>query len=435
VSRSNHTHRSSWAALAALVAALVLVVAGCGGDDDEGGQQQTAGKPSGTVRVIMEEVPDTDVVKSMLPAFKKAYPDVNVEIQALPYDQMRDRIVSSFLAAEPTYDMIIVDNPWMYDFAEGGFLAELDDRIDSVDNYNYDDFSEPLRDISEVDGATYGIPFYNYALALIYRSDLYKQAGLEPPTTLEELRKAADELNTGDVAGIAMQPQKGYKVFEEWGNYLFGAGGEIQDAENAVKLDSPEARTALEDYIALYEADAPDNSLNWAFDEALRAVAGGKAAQMISYNWMLPTLNKPDGPANKDLQGKYALAEVPGGKAVLGAWYWAIPENSNTPDAAWAFISWMTSEAQEKTRVIAGGAPVRNSVMEDSEVWDQGYGESYYTTVQKILEDAAPLADGPNAEEMINVVGEELNSAVAGQKSVDEAISAAADRAEETLAK
>jgi multiple sugar transport system substrate-binding protein len=71
--------------------------------------------------------------------------------------------------------------------------------------------------------------------------------------------------------------------------------------------------------------------------------------------------------------------------------------------------------------------------MNDQEVWDQGFGQDYYQTVLAILEDAEPLADGPNAEEMIQVVGEELNAAVAGQKSVEEAISTAAQRAEEVL--
>jgi multiple sugar transport system substrate-binding protein len=428
--------RSRWLTLILLLAAVGLV-AGCGGG---GGGGKKAGnvapsKVSGTVKVIMEEVPDTDVVKSLLPEFNKQYPNVKVKVQAMPYDQMRDRIVSSFLSPKPTFDMIIVDNPWMYDFASGGFLTPLDDRISSTKGFDYNDFSEPLRNIAEVNGKTYGVPFYNYALALIYRSDLYKKAGLKPPTTLDELKSDADKLNAGGQAGIAMQPQKGYKVFEEWGNFLFGAGGSIQDAQNKVTLDSPQARTALQNYIQLYKADAPKNSLNWAFDEALRAVAGGKAAQMVSYNWMLPTLNKPSGPAKESLRGKFALAEVPGGKAILGAWFWAIPKNSRNQDAAWAFISWIASKEHEKERVIAGGAPVRNSAMSDPEVWKKGYGESYYRTVRKILSDAAPLADGPNAEEMINVVGEQLNSAVAGQESVDQAIGQAAKRAKDTLAK
>jgi multiple sugar transport system substrate-binding protein len=417
--------------LALLIAALVMIfVAGCGGDNDEGTGTAKPGEVSGTVRVIMEEVPDTDVVKSLLADFERQYPKVKIDIEALPYDQMRDRIVSSFLASEPTYDMIIVDNPWMFDFASGGFLEPLDDDIESVKGFEFEDFSEPLRDIAEVNGKTYGVPFYNYALALVYRKDLYKNAGLVPPTDLDGLQAAAAKLTSGSRSGIAMQPQKGYKVFEEWGNYLFGAGGAIQDAEGNVVLDSPEARTALEKYIEIYNADAPENSLNWAFDEAIRAVQSDKAAQLVSYNWTLPTLNKEG-----RLAGKFGFAEVPGGKAVLGAWYWAIPTNSGAKDAAWAFISWITSKEREKQRVIAGGAPVRNSAMRDPEVWEKGFGKKYYTTIEKILEDAAPLADGPNAEEMINVVGEELSSAVAGQKSVDEAISAAAERAQETLAK
>ncbi|MCC6832156.1 MAG: sugar ABC transporter substrate-binding protein [Thermoleophilia bacterium] len=421
-------------ALSVALLALALAVAGCGGGDDDSGGTATGGTPSGTVRVIMEEVPDTDIVKSLLPEFQKEFPDVDVQVEALPYDQMRDRIVSSFLASDPTYDMIVVDNPWMYDFAKGDFLLPLDDRITAAQDFDHEDFAQPLRDIAEVDGATYGVPFYNYALGLIYRKDLYAQAGLTPPTTLAELKAAAAKLNTGGRAGIAMQPQKGYKIFEEWGNYLFGAGGAIQDADNAVVLDSPEARTALQEYIDIYKASAPKNSLNWAFDESLRAVAGDKAAQMISYNWMLPTLNKADGPAGK-LAGKFALAEVPGGKSILGSWSWAIPKNSASPDAAWAFIAWVTSKQHEKERVIAGGAPVRASAMSDPEVWEQGFGEDYYTTVASILEDAAPLADGPNAEEMINVVGEDLNAAVAGQESVDDAISSAASGAQETLDK
>jgi multiple sugar transport system substrate-binding protein len=421
--------------LLGLVLSLALVATACdGGAEPEPSDGATPGPLSGDLTVIMEEVPDTDVVTAMLGDFNAEFPDITVNIEALPYDQMRDRIVSSFLASEPTYDLIIVDNPWMYDFATGGFLEPLDPYIDATEGFDHEDFSEPLREIADVDGQTYGIPFYNYGLGLIYRTDLYGEAGLAPAATLEEFVAGAQQLTTAGRAGVAMQPQKGYKIFEEWGNYLFAAGGAIQDEAGTVVLDSPEARAGLEAYIDLYETAAPENSLNWAFDESLRAVSTDRAVQMISYNWMLPTLNNPDGPAG-ELADSFALAEVPGGRSVLGAWYWSIPANSTQKDAAWAFISWIASPEHDKERVIAGGAPVRSSVMNDAEVWEQGYGEAYYTTVLAILEDAAPLADGPNAEEMIQVIGEELNAAVAGQKTVDEAIAAAAQRAEEVLSK
>jgi ABC-type glycerol-3-phosphate transport system substrate-binding protein len=414
---------------AALVAALALSACG-GGSKSSSGSGPSPGTTNpqqvkGTVRVIMEQVPDTDIVKSMLPEFQKAYPNVNVKIEALTYDQMRDRIVSSFLASAPTYDLIAVDNPWMTDFAKGGFLEPLDARIAALKGYDLQDFSRPLRDIADVEGKTYGIPFYNYGLALVYRKDLYAKAGLTPPTTLDAFAADAKRLTTGGMSGVAMQPQKGYKIFEEWANYLFAAGGSIQGPDGKVTLDSPQARKALQTYIDVYKASAPKNSLNWAFDEAIRSASAGKSAQLISYNWTLPTLQK----TNK----QFTIAEVPGGKAVLGAWFWGLPKNSGAKDAAWSFVSWLTSKAHEKERVIKGGAPVRNSAMDDPEVWSQGFGKDYYTTVKSILSDAAPLADGKNAEEMINVVGEQLNAAVAGQKSVDAAIAEAAKRAQETL--
>ena len=415
-------------ALVSVVLALIFLVTGCGGGNEEA---QGNGKASGDVQVIMEEVPDTDIVQDMLGQFNQQYPDINIQIEALPYDQMRDKIVSSFMAPEPTYDLIIVDNPWMYDFATSDFLEPLDERIDAAgDNYNYEDFAEPVRQIAEVDGQTYGIPFYNYGLGLIYRQDLFEQAGLKPPTTLDELQSAAQQLQQQGSAGIAMQPQRGYKIFEEWGNWLFAAGGQIQNQNGQIVLDSPEAREALSKYIDTYECCAPPNSLNWSFDPALRSISSGNSAMMMSYNWMLPTLNDPDGPAG-DLAGKFGLAEVPGGEAVLGAWYWSIPTNSANKEAAWTFVQWITSPTQDIERVSMGGAPVRNSVMENKQVWEQGFGQSYYETVQAILQDSAPLADGPNAEEMIQAVGTELNAAVAGQQSVDQAITRAADRAEE----
>lgn len=423
-----------WLTIVGILTIVGLLAADCGGNQQEAetGDTDSAGT-SGDVSIIMEEVPDTDVVQEMIGTFNEQYPDVDIQIETLPYGQMRDRIVSSFLAPEPAYDLIIVDNPWMYDFANADNLEPLDERIDAAgEDYNYKDFAEPVRTIAEVNDQIYGVPFYNYGLGQIYRTDLFEEAGIEPPTTLDELQSVADQLNTDNRAGIAMQPQRGYKIFEEWANWLFAAGGAIQDEEGNVVLDSPEAREALNKYIETYENSAPPDSLNWAFDEALRATSSGNAAMMTSYNWMLPTLNGEGGPAG-DLAGNFGLAEVPGGKAVLGAWYWSIPANSANKNTAWTFVRWITSPEQATERVSMGGAPVRNSVMENEQVWEQGFGEEYYTTVQAILEDSAPLVDGPSGEEMIQAVGTELNAAVAGEKSVDAAITQAANRAEEII--
>ncbi|MCX6433756.1 MAG: extracellular solute-binding protein, partial [Actinobacteria bacterium] len=125
--------RGSGLGVTAVVAALALTACGGSTSTTESSAPAStatsavasapaAADVTGTVRVLMEGVPDTDVVKALLPEFNKVYPGVTVEIETAAYDQMRDKYVASFQAPEPTYDMAIVDNPWMYDFAQAGFL-------------------------------------------------------------------------------------------------------------------------------------------------------------------------------------------------------------------------------------------------------------------------------------------------------------------------
>lgn len=420
-------HRKS--GVLALGAAAALVLAGCAGSG--GPVAESTGKgdiptdTEGSVRVLLETVPDSDIVMGMIEGFSEKYPSIDVEIDQLPFDQMRDRLISSFQAPTPTYDLIVVDNPWMVDFAEAGFLEPLDQRIATTTDFDADDFYKPLSDITTVNDEQYAVPFYNYALGYIYRTDLVES----PPETLDELVSTSQALNTADHAGLAMQPQRGYKIFEEWANWLFAAGGSIYDANGEPTLNSPEAKQALDAYIEAFNTAAPKNSINWAVDDAVRSVSSGGSAALITYNWNLPVLNSPDGAAG-DLAGKFALAPMPGGKQALGSWSWAIPANSGDADAAWAFISWVTSKDVDVQRVAAGGAATRQSTLESPEVLADGFGAEYYEAVQKILSNASPLSQGPSGEEFIQDIGTELSKAVAGTSSVEEALDAAQAAAE-----
>ena len=433
-------NRTLWKTLA-LTLLLALLVSACAAPAPPAAQAPAAGGEEAameevTLNVIMEEVPDYDIVAKLTAQFEADNPNIKVVFDAMPYDAMRDKILTSFLAPTATYDIIIVDNPWMDEFGNAGYLTPLDDYIAATPDYNYEDFVGPLREIGEVGGKVMGVPYYNYALGLIVRQDVFDEKGVAVPTTLDDYLQTVKDLTDkeNEFYGAAMQPQRGYKIFEEWKNWLYGAGGDLLDDQGNVIINNEAGVRALDMYIDAYNNAAPPNSLNWGFDEALRAMAAGQAATMLSYNWMLPTLNSPDGPAG-DLAGNFQLYEVPGGKAVLGSWHWAIPHNASNKDAAWKFISWITSPAVDKERVIMGGAPIRTSVITDPEVWEKGFGEHYYTTVLSILEDAEPLARGDHAEEIIEVVGTELNAAVAGQKSSQQALDDAAKQVEEILAR
>jgi ABC-type glycerol-3-phosphate transport system substrate-binding protein len=382
------------------------------------------------IGVIMESVPDTEIVASMLSSFHTEHPDIRVVIDSMHYDTMRERTAAALAAG--TCDLYILDNPWMTDFVRAGHLTPLDDRIAATPGFDWEDHPASIRASATIDGAVYGVPFYNWSPGLIYRTDLYDEAGLSPPTTFEALAASARTLTAPGRSGVAQQPLGGYNLCEEWGAYLFASGGTIQDSDGDVALDSPEARAALELYLEVNRS-APHGSVDWTFEDSLAAVAEGRAVQMLNCNWTLPRLNRPGGPAG-DLAGSFALAQVPGGVPVLGVWHWGIPPSAPNPEAAWTFVSWIASADRERERVIRGGAPVRTSAMRDPEVWAGGYGQAYYLTVLEILENARQLAEGPGAEWVLIGVGEELHGAVSGERTVDDAIRKAAARAREASA-
>ena len=257
--RRGRTVRSVAVALLAVLSLMLSACAGSGGPEQSQatGTGEVAKDTSGTVRILMENVPDTDIVKSMVADFNKSFPDIKVDIESLTYDQMRDKLVSSFQSSAPNYDLIVVDNPWMVDFANAKFLQPLDARIDSTPDYDAADFFKPLTDITTVDGVRYGVPFYNYALGYLYNADDLAAANQQVPTDLDQLVSVSKALKTPERAGIAMQPQRGYKIFEEWGNWLFAAGGSIYGADGKVSLNTPEAKRALEAYIDTYKTAAP----------------------------------------------------------------------------------------------------------------------------------------------------------------------------------
>lgn len=379
-----------------------------------------------TLTIIMEDVPDTDIIRALLPEFLAANPDLDVIIDSMPYEAMRDKIMTEFFAPVSGYDIVIVDNPWTDEFAAAGWLTPLDSFIAATPGYNFEDFVPAIRNIAVYNGVTYGVPFYNYAVALIVRQDVFDAKGLPIPRSLDEYVKTAIALTDKEAGfyGAAMQAQRGYKIFEEAANYFYALGAEVIDEQGRVVIDSHLAKAALHLYCAMVELAAPPGVITWGFDEAMRLMAAGKAATMISYNWMLPTLNKPE--ISGELAGKFALYSVPGSRAVLGAWYWAIPHNAPDKEASWRFIAWVSSPETQRKAAILGGAPTRISTLTDPEVWEKGFGKDYYLTVLDILKTAKPLARGPHAEEIIEIVGLELNNAAAGIKTVEEALNDAA---------
>ena len=290
---------------------------------------------------------------------------IEVEILGVPHDNMHQQFLSDAISGAGAYDVLTVDQPWVAEFAQNGYLAPLDDRLSDEDR---EDFVEGTLDTVSYEDRLYGLPFLVHNTVTYYRPSLLEAAGTDgPPTTWEEYRAAA-KATTDPAAGVwgTMIPgNRDGEVATRLQSYIQQAGGDIVDDEGNPAIDSPEAREAFELMTTMqFEDKSSPEGLH-----DLSAMQGqfleGKVA-MISiwpYLWALAT-----DPAQSKIVDDVAVALNPGNPDQVSttfSWGFGVSASSDAQDAAWEWVNWATGSDVLARKAIEQLSPVpRVSAME-----------------------------------------------------------------------
>jgi len=387
-----------------------------------------------TINILMESVPDTRFVQEVVPEFEEET-GISVEIEVVNYAEMHTKLVPQLVAPTGSYDVIVVDFYWVGEFTKAGWLQPLDERIEES---GFDDsvyFDSLMNLVGRVDGTTYMLPFYNYAMGLTYRQDMIddpeEQAAFEEeygmplrvPETWEEylnqvefFTRDTDDDGRNDFFGVVNQGLRPDPIAMEWSNYLFARGGRYHDEDWTPLLDTPEAIAAVEDYRRNLQEYGPTGAASFGFDEAFNVAAQGRAFSYITYNMFRTAY---DDPSQSEVVGQMEITMVPPHGGLNGAWGWAIPNSSPDPDAAWQFLEWIESPEIAKERALLGGSPTRADVFEDEEVLDT---YPYYPRLRELLDTANNFPVFTYTPQFVEELGRELSLAVTGEKSPEEAM-------------
>ena len=407
--------------LIALLLALVMILSmtACGAKEEAPAAK--AGKT--TINILMEDVPDTNHVLANLEEFTKQT-GITVNVESVNYSSMHEKILTQMLSNTNAYDVIVVDCYWVGEFAAAGWMAPLDEFItkSGFDTSVY--VPSMMEMVGQVDGTTYMLPFYNYMLSLIYRTDVWEEYGMEIPDNMEDYVAACKEITAksgGAMAGAVMQGLRPDPIAMEWCNYLFSCGGDFYDEAGNVAINSPEAVKALELYVDNMQNAAPAGAPGFGFDEAFNVIAQGNAASYVTYNWMLPRLENTE---ESSVPGLCNITPMPGGVSLNAGWGWAIPHNAEDKEASWKFLEWVESAEIAKARAMAGGSPTRSDVMSDPAVLEAC---PYLETVNTIMESSKMIPIMEDAPQLIEILGRELSEAVTGSKTAQQALDTLAE--------
>jgi multiple sugar transport system substrate-binding protein len=391
-----------------------------------------------TINILMETVPDTDFVMELVPQFEEAT-GISVNIEVLTYVAIRERLLPQFVATEGAYDVIVVDKQWVGEFVGADWLLPLDDYIEA-DGFDTDVYVPAMFEmLGPVDGVTYMLPFYNYTMGLVYRTDVFEDAelqaeyeaefgeALQVPTSVEKFVQVAKFLTRDDMFGVTQQLARGVAIHAEWANLFFSLDGWYYDEDWNATVNDEAGVMALEYMIDIYQNAAPEGATGYNFDEQAELMRQGRAAMMLTYSWMLASLEDPE---QSEVAGNVAVAVAPGGHGVQGGWGWAIPRSAPNADAAWQFISWVESFDVAKERALMGGQPTRVDVFQDEDVLE---AYPFFPVIEDMIAQAKPVPIFGGAAQMVDILALELSNAVAGGKDPQAALDDAAAAMDELV--
>jgi len=327
----------------AVATATALAVAGCG-DDNSSNNSTAQGNQSLTVWIMEGTNPDaTPFFDKLKSEFKKST-GADLNVQFVPWAAAHDKFVSAVGGGE-TPDVAEVGTTWTPEFGEAGILTDLSDRVkkSSVSG----DLVDSLVTAGTVDGKLYGMPWYAGVRSILYRTDVFDELGLKPPTTWDELATVATKIKEAkpDLVAMPVAGNNEYGVYP----FVWGAGGEIAVEENGKwksALDSPEARRGIEFYtgLATKQGLSSPAASTWKETDLRDNFIQGKLAMMISGSWT-PKAIVEKAP---QLDGKIGAFPIPGEKggispSFVGGSHLAVFEKSKNADLAWKLVEMMTT--------------------------------------------------------------------------------------------
>ena len=298
-----------------------------------------------------------------------------------------------------------------------------DEKLAGPD-WDIDDFFPSALLAETVDGVLTGVPIVTEQEIIYYRKDLFEEAGIKVPTTMEELEAAAEYFNDPDTGffGFVSRGQRSPAV-TQFSSYLYSFGGNF-NVDGKATLNTPEAIEAFTFYGNMLRKYGPPGVLNMSWPQALAIFAQGRLPCMSMHRILLQY-------ARSDQSEVGELVGLPSFSRCAGSRPYSIVsgnfhgKTSKNKEAAWEFIKWATSKAVT-LRTQDRQVPSARSSAWESEEGVANFPAQLVEVIKASSERAMPY-DRPNViavGQARDIVGTVIVTAIEGGN-----VKAAAERA------
>ena len=368
--------------------------------------------------------------------FTKAFPNVKVTLEPIPTDY--DTAIKAGFSGGTVQDVFLLDGELMGALGPNNLLLSLDDAMNSA-GVKASDYYDPLIQIYQLNGKTYGIPKDFNPLVVFINNDMAQKAGVDPASikTWDDLKAAAQKMTSGEgpskTFGMCLNPD-----IQRYGASILQNGNPIIQ-DNKATFNDPKGVAAIDFWYSFKKDGTGELYKEMGKGWCGEAFSGKNAAMVVEGGWIIPFLADP---ANGATDLKYTAIPLPtpsGGQPATWLFTNAFAASAKTqfPNAAAALVLFLTSAMNEQALISSGLAqPSLKALASDP----------YFANnpVQKVLVDqgqVGKLADsvlgGPiHKGDVIDSLNKDAMEPIfLGAKSTQDALNESAQKVDQILQK
>ncbi len=398
---------------------------------DNNGGGDTSAEPV-TLKWAIWDQETTAYWQDIKEAYEASHEGVTIEMVDLGSTDYMTVLATELSGDGTDFDVVTIkDVPGYATLVQKNAIIALDDYIkaDGVDLSKYAGATDQVL----VDGKLYELPFRNDFWVLFYNKDLFDAANVPYPTndmTFEEYDALARQLTD-----TTFGSQTYGAHYHTWRSavQLFGVlDGEHTILDGEYSFFKPYYEMVLgqeADGVCRKYADLKTEGLHYS-----AAFSGGDVAMLNMGSWFIATMitNLQTGEYDSSLCGNWGIVKYPHAEGVeagstLGTITGlAVTSATDTPDAAWEFVKWVSGEEGAAVMASSGNFP---AIMTD-EVKDLITGLDGFPTDDASREALSvsnlylEVPYAPNVSEINSVLDSYHGSIMAGEMSIDEGIEA-----------
>jgi multiple sugar transport system substrate-binding protein len=373
------------------------------------------------------------------------YPELDIQINytILPYNGAREQMLKA-MSNQSNIDLISVDQIWLGEFAEKGYLTDLS---------NYSKTWGRLSNWyeSNLDGAVYndkifGIWAWTDVRSIWYWKDLLNKAGVDPNSLrtwdgyIASAKKLYEVLRPEGIQGVELVGGPGSQ--NEWYPYLWMLGGSIVESKpnHPTKgvywfpsYNSSQGVKALEFFKRLVDGGVKPITINFEKEFASR-----KYAVMLGGSWLpgsFPSLTKQ---GFEQQIGMIPMFPVPNENTttstVMGGWLLSIPDSSKNKDLTWKLIETML-EPDILSSMLAeyGYLPTQIPIGEGPYSGELRKSIPYYDQLISLIEFGHARPNIAEYPQLADHISEAIDDVYSGKKQPKQALDDAAAKSAEVL--